>query len=153
MQSDRFRVQRLDHVHVFVSDRAAAVAWYAEVLGLEKRYDYTEHGDPRGPIVLSSDGGETHLALFERRRQRPSDGPGSQTVAFRVAGAGFLRFLGRLADLDLRGAQGARVMADDLVDHGNSYSIYFCDPDGNPYEITTYDHGVVRGQVARSPGS
>jgi catechol 2,3-dioxygenase-like lactoylglutathione lyase family enzyme len=138
MSPEGFRVQRLDHVHVVVSDRTAAIAWYARVLGLEKVYDYTVHGD--GPIVLSSDGGETHLALFERAR-----GPASaaQTVAFRVAGADLLRFLDRLSEIDLRDPDGARVTPRDLVDHGNSYSVYFCDPDGNRYEITTYDHDFI----------
>jgi catechol 2,3-dioxygenase-like lactoylglutathione lyase family enzyme len=50
-----FHVQRLDHVHVAVKDRASATAWYGHVLGLRKHYDYTEHGDPLGPVVLSSD--------------------------------------------------------------------------------------------------
>jgi catechol-2,3-dioxygenase len=29
------------------------------------------------------------------------------------------------------------------VDHGLAWSLYFADPDGNPYEITTYDHAAV----------
>jgi catechol 2,3-dioxygenase-like lactoylglutathione lyase family enzyme len=143
MRSEPFRVQRLDHVHVLVTDRPAAIAWYARVFGLEKVYDDTVHGDTRGPITLSSDDGATHLALFERDKIPPS-----QTVAFRVDGAGFTRFLDRLAELDLRDSRGARVTAGDTWDHGHSYSIYFCDPDGNPYEITSYDHAFVRDRLA-----
>src|SRR5215467_3788097 len=93
MRSEPFRVQRLDHVHVLVTDRPAAIAWYARVFGLEKVYDDMAHGDTRGPITLSSDDGATHLALFERDKIPPS-----QTVAFRVDGAGFMRFLDRLAE-------------------------------------------------------
>ena len=29
-------------------------------------------------------------------------------------------------------------------DHELSLSVYFSDPDGNPYEITTYEHDVAR---------
>ena len=29
------------------------------------------------------------------------------------------------------------------VDHEVSWSIYFEDPDGNPFEITTYDHAAL----------
>jgi catechol 2,3-dioxygenase-like lactoylglutathione lyase family enzyme len=134
-----FRVQRLDHVHVAVRDRRAAILWYHDVLGLSQLYDYTEHGDPRGPVVLSSDNGETHLALFERKDAQPNP----QVVAFRVDADGFRAFLAQLDRRGLRDANAARVTADSLADHGNSWSIYFCDPDGNPYEITTYDYAAI----------
>ncbi len=141
--SDRdFTVQRLDHVHVSVSNRSAAIAWYRKVMGLKKHYDYTEHGDPHGPVMLSSDGGDTHLALFETKRVTPA-----ATIAFRIDGAGFLEFLHRLSTLELRDSKGARVSKGDLSDHGNSWSVYFCDPDGNPYEITTYDYALVKQRL------
>ena len=145
MRSESFRVQRLDHVHILVSDRAAAITWYARVFGLKKVYDDTAAGDTRGPIMLSSDDGATHLALFERARDKIRLG---QTVAFRVDGAGFMSFLARLTELDLRDPVGTRVTAGDIEDHGHSYSVYFCDPDGNPYEITSYDYAFLRDRLA-----
>jgi catechol 2,3-dioxygenase-like lactoylglutathione lyase family enzyme len=131
-----FRVERLDHVHVTVKDRGRAVAWYCDVFGLSKQYDYTEHGDARGPVVLAAEDGETHLALFESKAATPN----SQVVAFRTDAKGLKAFLARLNDLDLRDPKGQRVTAADVADHGTSWSIYFCDSDGNPYEITTYDY-------------
>jgi catechol 2,3-dioxygenase-like lactoylglutathione lyase family enzyme len=133
-----FRVARLDHVHVTVKNRGAAVRWYGDILGLRPLYDYTEHGDPHGPVVISSDGGETHLALFEAKSEFK---PG-QVIAFRVKADGFMAFLDRLDALKLY-ALGRPVMRKDVADHGNSWSVYFCDPDGNPYEITTYDYSEV----------
>jgi catechol 2,3-dioxygenase-like lactoylglutathione lyase family enzyme len=134
-----FRVDRLDHVHITVKDRAAAAAWYQEVLGLRKHYDYTEQGDPLGPVVLSSDGGATHLAVFESKNAVGSP----QTVAFRVDATGFIAFLRRLEKLELFDRRGHRVTSKNVSDHGNSWSVYFCDPDGNHYEITTYDYSEV----------
>lgn len=137
-----FRVERLDHVHVAVRDRAAAIRWYGDVLGLRLHHDHPAEGDPRGPVVLSSDGGETHLALFETK----GDVKPAQIVAFRVKADGFMAFLDRLDQLQLY-ALGRRVLRKDVADHGNSWSIYFCDPDGNPYEITTYDYSEVSGRL------
>ena len=35
----------------------------------------------------------------------------------------------------------------DPVDHGKAWSLYFSDPWGNPYEITTYDYELVEGRL------
>jgi catechol-2,3-dioxygenase len=33
------------------------------------------------------------------------------------------------------------------VDHQVAWSIYFADPDGNPYEITCYDHAALAARL------
>ena len=33
------------------------------------------------------------------------------------------------------------------VDHKMSFSTYFCDPWGNRFEVTTYDHDFVSAQL------
>jgi catechol 2,3-dioxygenase-like lactoylglutathione lyase family enzyme len=142
MAPDAFRVQRLDHVHLFASDRAAAARWYGDVLGLTTHYDYAQHGDPGGPLVLSSDDGATHIAVFQAQGALRREGH-DHMVAFRVDGAGFLTFLDRLERLAVHDESRARVGRADVVDHGNSHSIYFRDLDGNPLELTTYDHDFV----------
>ena len=124
----RFVVRQLDHVHVFVKDRTAAVNWYAHVLGLQKTHDYTEHGDPHGPVVMTTADGITHIALFEGTYDASS--VDSKTIAFSAAADGFLEF--------------ARRTGRQPVDHGNSYSVYLRDPDGNPLEITTYEVDAVK---------
>ena len=141
--ASKFRVSQIDHVHVYVADRRAAARWYADVLGLEVCHEI-ESDEDGGPLVVSSDGGNTGLALF---RARPGAARTRTTVAFRVGGAGFLEFLGRLASLGVEGENGQRLAASDVVDHDYCYSVYFSDPDGNPYELTTYDYDDVRSRL------
>ncbi len=57
--------------------------------------------------------------------------------------ATYLHLLRRLTRLGLGGPGGDRVTPEDVVDHGSSYSLYVAEPDGNPVEITTYDHRAV----------
>lgn len=140
-----FRVSQIDHVHVYVADRRAAARWYADVLGLEV-LDEIENEDEGGPLIVSSDGGSTSLALF---KQRPGEAAvrTPTTVAFRVGGSGFLEFIGRLASLGVEGDGGQTLAPSDVVDHDYCYSLYFSDPDGNPYELTTYDYAEVRARL------
>ncbi len=144
MGETKFRVQQIDHVHVLVGDLREAAAWYEEILGLEIVPGYEENVAVGGPLTVSSDGGSTGLALFLRKPGGPAQG---NTVAFRTDGEGFMTFLARLKDREVQDGRGRRVTHDAVVDHDNSYSIYFRDPDGNPYELTTYDYQHVRGRL------
>jgi catechol 2,3-dioxygenase-like lactoylglutathione lyase family enzyme len=140
-----FKVEQIDHVHVFVADQSEAARWYERVFGL------TVHGDPPepgegGPLVVSSDGGSTGLALFRRPDdERPPSV--ATTVAFRVGGEGFLAFLKRQGGEEGDGQDGPRLTRGDVVDHDYCFSLYFSDPDGNPYELTTYDYEQVRARL------
>lgn len=141
--SSQFKVEQIDHIHVYVSNQREAARWYREVFGLEIVAE-VEHWAADGPLTISSDGGNTSLALFDRKvaiTERRS------TIAFRVAGAGFLEFLNRLENLDLRDREGNRLTASDVYDHDLSFSVYFNDPDGNPFELTTYDYEEVAARL------
>src|SRR5688572_27893681 len=86
-----FRVLQIDHVELFVPDREEAAAWYRRVLGLEVVPEYQAWAADRGgPLMISSDQGNTKLALFEG--QLPGSRPiaGFDRVAFRVDAAGFI---------------------------------------------------------------
>lgn len=139
MEEKEFRVDQIDHLHVFVPDQYEAAAWYKEILGLEILPEYEDWATEGGPLTISSDGGNTGLALF----QRESGGGSNSTVAFRASGEGFLEFLARLEDHEVRDSSGKRVTIKDVVDHDKAFSIYFCDPYGSPYELTTYDYQRV----------
>jgi catechol 2,3-dioxygenase-like lactoylglutathione lyase family enzyme len=141
-----FKVAQLDHVHVYVADRYAAAEWYRCVLGLEvvARYE-SWAADPDGPLSISPDDGNTDLALFQRANPVPPKQ--RATIAFRVDGAGFMAFLGRLNEYPVCDHSGTPLTAQDVVDHEHSFSLYFCDPDGNPYELTTYDYAVVAERI------
>lgn len=120
----------VDHLHVFVQDRAAAERWYADVLGL-RRVDALAHwAADGGPLTLADAADRVHLALFERPPQ-----PNRATIALGVDAAAFIAWRAHLARW-----LGA---APEAVDHDQSWSIYFSDPDRNPYEITCYQHDTI----------
>jgi hypothetical protein len=103
--------------------------------------------DPRGPLMISSDKGSTKLALFEGAVDKGSFGSGFHLVAFRVAASGFVEFLKRLGDLQLRDHHERPVTIDSVVDHEKAYSIYFSDPYGHRLELTTYDCEPLRAAL------
>ena len=143
-----FRVDQVDHIEILVPDRYEAAAWYRRVFGLEIVAEFEHWAEyPTGPLMVSSDGGSTKLALFTGIGQGDTPMVGIQLVAFRVNGAAFLEFLGRLATLELTDHRGRSVSADLVSDHGKAYSIYFNDPWGNRFEITTYDYETVRQSI------
>lgn len=144
-QKFAFRVDQIDHVELFVPDRHEAAAWYRQVLGLEIVAGF-EHWaeDPRGPLMISSDGGNTKLALFTGEPQGARPTAGYHLVAFRVDGATFVDFLIRLDALELEDPRGERLTSRSEVDHGQAFSVYFRDPYGHRLELTTYDWRTVR---------
>ncbi len=142
--SDGFSVQQIDHVELFVPDLYEAAAWYRKALGLEILGEY-EHfaASGKGPLFISSDVGSTNLALFRGKPRGRRETAGHHLVAFRVDGEGFLQFVRRAADCPLYDDQGDEIAEAQAVDHKMSFSTYFCDPWGNRFEVTTYDHDFV----------
>jgi catechol-2,3-dioxygenase len=123
-------LERIDHIHVHVADREVAEHWYAGVLGLSRVPELERWAAGGGPLTIANEAGTIHLALFERKPQ-----PSRSTVAFGVTAAEFVAWRTHLV--------GALVEPPTVEDHELSWSLYFCDPDGNPYEITTYEYAAV----------
>lgn len=121
-----FEVEGIDHVALSVADQPRSIAWYRDVLGLERRHEET-WGD--FPAVMAA--GETSVALFPAD-QGAGGGPGMRHLAFRVDRRSFER-----AQAELR----ERGIEFEPADHGISHSIYFADPDGHSIELTTYETG------------
>ena len=119
-------LQTIDHVHVYTSNRADAETWYARVLGLVKIPEFEHWATKVGPLFLTNPQRTISLALFERPHQ-----PTRSTIAFRVSGQDFLEWRARLRET---------LGKIEDVDHDGSWSLYFSDPDGNPFEITSYDY-------------
>lgn len=115
-----------DHVHVFVADRDAAEVWYREVLGLQRVCELEFWARDGGPLIIQNSTGAIHLALFEREPK-----PCRSTIALRVSGEQYAKWKTHLA----------QVLPNQVSeeDHQLSISLYFSDPYGNPYEITTYE--------------
>jgi catechol-2,3-dioxygenase len=128
-------LQGVDHVHLFVADRTQAERWYERVLGMRRVVSLEAWASDGGPLTVADAAGHVHLALFERPRE-----PCRSTVALRVDGQAFLKWLAHL-----EAALGSPLPP---VDHGLSWSVYFSDPDGNPFEITSYDVAAVMAEVA-----
>lgn len=139
------RGAELDHVHVFVPDRARAAVWYRDVLGLVVVVEHAHWAVDGGPLTVSGDGGKSGVALFEGAA--PAGSEKRRVIALRAAGEDFLDFVAGIERLAVVDRDGAAVKATDLVDHGESFSIYFCDPWGNPFEVTSYDAELVRARL------
>ena len=106
-------VLQIDHVELFVPDRHEAAGWYQRILGLEIVAEYQEWAaDRAGPLMLSSDGGHTKLALFEGSPQSSKPTAGFHRVAFRANANDFVDFLRQLTDRSLTDHQGRPVTAD-----------------------------------------
>lgn len=132
---------QIDHVELFVPDRHEAARWYEAALGLKilrEHEDWAAH--PKGPLMISSDGGHTKLALFAGAPRGNRETAGHHRVAFRTEGQKFLRFLDHLEQFPIFDEAGQRVTRRKVVDHDKAFSIYFCDPYGHRYEVTTYDY-------------
>jgi catechol 2,3-dioxygenase-like lactoylglutathione lyase family enzyme len=125
----------IDHIHVFVTDRSAAEVWYARVLGLSRVLRLEGWAADGGPLTLADASGRIHLALFERGAQACRS-----TIALGTSAAGFMAWRAHLA---VTLGKAART-----EDHQLSWSMYFADPDGNPYEITSYEYDVVGALLA-----
>ena len=130
-------LEGLDHIHIFVVNRLLAEAWYARVLGLQRTPELAGSISERGPLTIGNPSGTVHLALFER--------PAEQCRSVVAFGATAMEFLAWQSHLSL--VLGYKI---DAVDHEFSWSLYFTDPDGNPFEITSYEHQIIADELAKS---
>ncbi len=125
----------VDHIHVYVPDISEALRWYQQMLNFTPNEKLRHWYDEGGPLTLCN--GSVALALFER----PDKGPG-HTVAFRVNGSAFVEAMAHLQRQNI---------AFTGTDHRLTWSLYFSDPWGNPWEITTWDYHEVQNVLAARP--
>jgi catechol 2,3-dioxygenase-like lactoylglutathione lyase family enzyme len=152
MQSEpsKFRMGRLDHVHIRVADRAEAARWYSEHLGFEpvEAFDFWATGFEGGPLQISADGGRTMLALFEATDEHPLV-PQQTGVAFSVDADTFISFARSLPrGIDSR--QGEPLALTDLVDYDMCWAFDLVDPWGNLYELNCYDYQRVKAELVEA---
>ncbi len=125
---------RIDHLHVHVADRHKAEQWYADVMGFA-RMPELESWAERGPLMLHNSSGTVRIALFETAP------PASRaTVAFVASPEEFVAWRQHLIEKLRRPVEPE--------DHQLAWSLYFQDPDGNPWEITSYQHALVATMLA-----
>ena len=123
----------IDHVHVYVTDRAAAERWYRDILGFTAVEKFRFWATPDGPLTLEDPAGRIHLALFESGKF-----PHTSMIAFGASGEEFLTWKTYLE------GRGVELR---ISDHDAAWSMYFSDPFDNLHEITTYDHDFVTRQL------
>jgi catechol 2,3-dioxygenase-like lactoylglutathione lyase family enzyme len=123
-----FQTSGLDHVALVVSDMDRSIAWYEDVLAMERRFADVWNG--RGdPVVLCN--GDACVALFEPVEGDALSADGvNRHFAIRLDRANFAAVR---AALDERGTDA------ELWDHTICHSVYIRDPDGHQVELTTYD--------------
>jgi catechol 2,3-dioxygenase-like lactoylglutathione lyase family enzyme len=114
----------LDHVGFRVADQAASIAWYGDLLGLERVHEAEWGSTPA--MLLGPDTGNG-VALFQATDRFPA---GFHHVAFRVTAEAFAAARERFA------AEGTTF---EFYDHVAAHSLYVTDPDGITVELTTYE--------------
>jgi len=149
-ERSRFRMGRLDHVHIRVPDRAEAARWYSEHLGFEPvdKYDFWATGFKGGPLQISADGGETMLALFEASEGHPMV-PQQTGIAFSVDADTFISFARSLPS-GIDSPRGDRLILTDLVDFDMCWAFDLVDPWGNQYELNCYDYERIRAELVEA---
>lgn len=126
------KLECLDHVAISVRDVALSVAWYRDVLGLERLHQEA-WGDR--PAVVGAGGTGLALSPVPAGAGPAAEGTagrqvaGMRHVAFRTDAAGFAAARSHLRE---------RGVPHTFEDHGISHSIYVLDPDGHRIEVTTY---------------
>lgn len=118
----------IDHIHVSVKNRKLAEQWYKNVLGFARVAKFDQWATDKGPLTIGNAQGNIHLALFE------SENVQNTVIAFSVTAENFFAWIEHLKDKEI---------TVNIFDHDLSWSIYFRDPDSNPFEITTYEYDAV----------
>ena len=120
-------LKSIDHIHVFVANLNAAMTWYKETLGLIPMAELEFWAKDGGPLMISDRGKRVHIALFESAPVKCRS-----TIALGVGAAEFMAWKHHL------GEKFGRKLRHE--NHAISWSLYFNDPDENPYEITSYEY-------------
>lgn len=117
---------QLAHVGIYVHDKPKMIDFYSSVLGLV----VTDHGTARSGMELtfmSANPGNHHQVVLVSGRPDTSGFNPINQLSFMVGSLAELRQAHRVA-LD-KGATEMRVLS-----HGNAWSCYFKDPEGNVIE-------------------
>lgn len=115
----------LSHFELYVHDASRMEAFYTQRLG----FVVTDRGEgPDALVFLSRNPNEHHqLVLNPQAGRRTGEGP-LDHIAFRVASLQDVRAV----HAALKDDPGTAIQA---VSHGNTWSVYFRDPEGNRLEV------------------
>jgi catechol 2,3-dioxygenase len=117
---------RFTHFGLFVRDVETMASFYRDLLGFVET-DRGHLGD-RELIFLSRDPDEHHQLIFVSGLTRPPAEEVVNQISFRIDSlVGLLDFARLLSDRAVPDLQS--------INHGNAWSVYFRDPEGNRIEI------------------
>jgi predicted enzyme related to lactoylglutathione lyase len=115
---------RLSHVGLYVTDVPKMIEFYTKVLGF-----VVSDGAEDGRITfLSRNPSDHHQVVLVRGRQTEAEIPMVQQVSFNV---------GTLANVQ-KAYRKIKAAGSKVIDprcHGNAWSVYFSDPEGNRIEM------------------
>jgi catechol-2,3-dioxygenase len=119
------------HAVLYVRDLSAMVDFYGDVLGFSVSDRGPLMGDKGGPeIVFMSQVPEDHHQIAFLPTRQDEDRPNSvDHFAFRVSGLSEVREMIALLRKD------GRAQEINTITHGNAWSVYFKDPEGNGIEV------------------
>jgi catechol-2,3-dioxygenase len=133
---------QLTHVGIYAQDLDRMVDFYCRTLGL-LLIDLGDMNGVRLAFLSRSEQEHHQLVLAHNPQRKPSGDTTLNQVSFRVAGLAQLCELYRaLLPAQLTGMEGRH--------HGNSWSFYFFDPEGNKVEVYAVTPWQVR-QPWRQP--
>ena len=120
----REEAPRLSHVGLYVSDVPKMVDFYTRVLG----FVISDRAEDGRVTFLSRNPGDHHQIVLVRGRTTDTSMPMVQQVAFNV---------GTLANVKraFRKVSEAHCTVIEPRCHGNAWSVYFSDPEGNRVEM------------------
>lgn len=119
---------RFTHFGLYVQDLAAMTDFYKEVLGFVET-DRGKLGD-KDLVFLSRDPTEHHQIVFVSGLTRAPVEEVINQISFRLGSLEALLDFAR--DVAARGVDDLRP-----INHGNAWSVYFRDPEGNRIEVYT----------------
>ena len=128
------RILSLDHLVLTVADVEATVAFFEQVLGLER----IAFGDVRVALRFGAQKINLHQAAREYTPHALRPTPGSADLCF-VIDAGLEAIIARLKRCGVALEEGPVARTGAL---GPVESIYFRDPDGNLIELARYPESV-----------
>ena len=117
------------HAFVHVDDMDTMLDFYTGVLGFEVT-DQGAIGDTRVTFMSQVETDHHQLAFLERAAPRETRAPGNVGhFAFRA------QSLDEVKALHRRLQEDERIKGVNPVTHGNAWSVYFADPEGNGIEV------------------
>jgi hypothetical protein len=120
----------LQHIHLRSKNKLQLAQWYCANLGFKIIEDLESRGELGGPILITSDNGQTGLSIFTSEKE-----PNNIFPAFGTDPATFFNF-------------HEKFSAPRIYDHYHFFSFYLKDLDQNKIEICCTEYQNIKDYVS-----